>query len=50
MDDLNELFISIKVHLFNIPVNKGKPTIEEMDDVFNRTIRALKADSKPMRR
>ncbi len=48
MDELNEFMIACKVHLFNLPVKKPKPTVQEMDSLQARINSVLKQDAKPM--
>lgn len=50
MDELNEFMVCAKTHLFNIPVNKPKPTVGEMDSLMFRILAVLRKDSRPMRR
>jgi hypothetical protein len=50
MDEFNELCISIKTHLFDLPVNYLKPTSEEIDNIMLRIMAELKKDAKPTRR
>lgn len=47
MDELNEFMVCCKVHLFEVPIKKPKPTVEEMDSLMFRLIYELKKDAKP---
>lgn len=49
MDELNEFMICCKVHLFDVPINKPKPTVNEMDSLMNRLMAELKKDAKPFK-
>lgn len=50
MADLNEFMVDIKTNLFNIPINRAKPTIQEIDQITNRIFTALKKDATPLRK
>lgn len=55
MDDLNQFFVTIKVHLLpNVPESViqsyPKPTVKEMDEIMLRLMDVLKKDSSPMRK
>lgn len=55
MRDLNELFIRIKFHLFDLGDEEAKrrhpkPTNEEINEIHNKVHDILSEDSKPMRR
>jgi hypothetical protein len=52
MRDFNDMQIKIKIHLFNLGNDDYKrrhprPTVEEMDIIFNRIMSVLKSDSEP---
>jgi hypothetical protein len=42
MDNLNEFVIDIKTHLFDLKINRQKPTIEEIDLMQQRINEVLK--------
>ena len=46
MNDLNEMMIRIKSHLYGIPGDTIKPENEELDQLTNRLMEVLKKDSK----
>lgn len=48
MWELNEFMIAVKVHLYNLPVNISKPTVDEMDSLQQRLNQVLKQDAKPL--
>jgi len=48
MDELNEFMMDIKTHLFAIPINRPKPTVQEIDLMMHRLMAALRKDSRPM--
>jgi hypothetical protein len=48
MDDFNEMMIRIKKHLFDIPIQKPKPTIQELDEIFRQIMAELKKDATPL--
>ena len=48
MDELNEFMVCCKVHLFNLPIKKHKPTLEEMDILMHRLMEVLKRDKDSM--
>jgi hypothetical protein len=58
MDELNDFFIRLKIHLLDLDKSSGaylkathsKPTKEELDSIHNRIHDILSEDSKPMRR
>lgn len=47
MNDLNEMMIRIKRHLFGIPGDTIKPENEELDSLQNRLMEALKRETEP---
>jgi len=47
MNDLNDMMIRIKRHLFGIPGDTVKPENEELDSLTNRLMEVLKKDTKP---
>lgn len=53
-NELNELFINIKVWLFDEPAilraHRPKPSATEIDAIHTRVHRVLMKDAKPMRR
>lgn len=46
MDELNEFFINCKVHLLDLPLNRPKPTSEEMDSLMGRLMEVLEKDQE----
>lgn len=50
MDDLNELLICVKVHLYGLQVQRPKPTVEDLDMMQHRVNEVLRQDARPMRR
>ena len=50
IDELNELFVNIKIHLFNLDpkgkANRPKPTIEEMDKIHAKVEQVLFIDQE----
>lgn len=58
MDELNEVFIRIKCHLFELdnlktsdyPLRQRypKPSVQELDDIMIRVLFELQKDSEPM--
>ena len=48
MDELNDFMVCCKVYLFNLPIKKHKPTVEEMDGLMNRLMEVLKKDKDLM--
>lgn len=48
--DLNEFMVDVKTHLYNIPVNRQKPSISEIDSLQARISEILRQDAKPMRK
>jgi glycine cleavage system regulatory protein len=59
MNDLNEMMIRIKHHLFNIPgtnqmfevqINMSLPSNQELDDITNKLMKVLREDKKPVRK
>jgi hypothetical protein len=50
MDDLNKFMIAVKTHLFHLPVNCRKPTIQEMDVLQDSINHELMKDAKPLRK
>lgn len=50
MDDLNEFLISVKVHLFDIPVSRPNPTSEAIDELQRRLNEVLRRDARPFKR
>jgi ribonuclease HI len=47
MNDLNDMMIRIKRHLFGIPGDTIKPENEELDKLTNRIMEVLKKDTEP---
>jgi hypothetical protein len=55
MHDFNEMQIRIKTHLFNLGDNEmkrrhPKPTNDELNEISNRIMSALRESSTPMRK
>lgn len=50
MDELNELFIAVKVHLYSIELKRPipKPAVEEIDRIHTRINHILMMDAEPM--
>lgn len=48
INEFNQLMIDIKIHLFNLPVKRHKPTNKEIDEIFNRIMLELRKDAKPL--
>ena len=48
MDELNDFMVCCKVYLFHLPINKHKPTVEEMDSLMHRLMEVLKRDKDSM--
>lgn len=48
MNDLNDMMIRIKRHLFGIEGDTVKPENQELDDLTNRLMAVLKEDSRPL--
>ena len=50
IDELNELFVNIKIHLFDVDpklkANRPKPTVEEMDRIHAKVEQVLFHDQE----
>lgn len=51
MDELNEMFITIKFHLYtpDNPGSRQKPSYQELDTLMFKLMEILKKESSPMR-
>jgi hypothetical protein len=48
IEELNEFMIAVKVYLFDVPIKRTKPTVEEIDSLQARINTILKQDAKPL--
>jgi tyrosine-protein phosphatase YwqE len=48
MNELNDMMIRIKRHLFFIPGDTIKPTNKELDELTNKIINVLRKNNEPM--
>ncbi len=48
MEELNEFFINAKVHILLLPLDRPKPTVQDMDSLLNRLIEVLEEDHEEL--